>query len=176
MNTRKELELARQAMVRQLAEAEKELQKYAKVPEDNYPADTVLRFKKTIEVFKKGAKATAKVRYVEVMNDHMGSTERQRIKAETFRQLYGGGVRPTAVRPGDQMVVQLDAADFPEDVKEEVEVTYAALKIEDDRWFLTGPQSPRAGITWEELVEYLLEWGVKEYAVLHDPDKTVEIA
>lgn len=49
-NTKQELELARQAMIRQMAETELALKKYEKFPEDTYPIGTILRMTKTITV------------------------------------------------------------------------------------------------------------------------------
>lgn len=194
-NTRQELELSRQAMIRQMAETEKELQKYAKFPKDEYPDNTVLLFKRTIQITKNaGPRISASVRYVELMGDQLereSPTARQRrvgrrpYETNTDYQLrlaQEAHSRAQEMATGkqfalnaDNVVVNVSSPDFPEPVIEDKEITYTALKA-GDKWFLSG-QDPdmRAGRAWDDLVELFLEWNVKSYKVLVTSDQTVDL-
>jgi hypothetical protein len=170
VNTRKDLELAKEAMVRQMAEAEQSLQKYAKFPEDDYDDLTVLRFSKKAQVTVKKPLTLDEVREF-IRNSPKGPG--------TYRMPSGNSV---ILNTGDMLQVsgtwQSDEGAVREPnytVEESTETRwfhYAALKT-GGKWYLTGRETKP--FTWDELVEFMVG-KVELYLVMDDGQEIVELA
>lgn len=137
-NTRRELQLAREAMLREMAETEARLKAYERFPSEE-DAPKIFKFVAKLEVARWRGRPV-----LEITSDVSTNY------GEFTRAAYGGRViaHTSQVPPTD-----------------EVEYIYVAMKVEDvGMYYLT--QSPRGAnhppMPWDELIELLIEWKVTE--------------
>lgn len=144
MNSRRELELAREAMLRQMAETEQALKKYEKYPaEEEFP--NLVRFQ-----MKKKHVVRRPVQLGAIVSSHH----------YTIGEVYKG-------LRADYPANAYHSSVPYETVAEEITLTYVAARIEDN-WYLTGNTSPQK-LTHDEFIEFLVDGEVDRLEFFADP-------
>lgn len=142
MNSRRELELAREAMLRQMAETEQALKKYEKYPaEEEFP--NLVRFQ-------------MKKKHVVRRPLQLGAVASHYTVGEIYKEL-----RADYPAKGYHTAVPYET------VTEEITLTYVAARIEDN-WYLTGNTSPQK-LTHDEFIEFLVDGEVDRLEFFADP-------
>jgi hypothetical protein len=178
VNKRKELELAKEAMVRQMAETEANLQRYSKFPEDDYDDLTVLRFSRKYEVpVKKPLTLDEVSEFIRQRPDRFMTPGDYRVASGNAIAypigLTNDGLQVSGMRLDGNMVIP-EPNYAVEETTETKFFHYAALKVKD-RWYLTGEKSPRHPMTWDDLCEFMVDT-VELYLVMDDASEIVELS
>lgn len=85
------------------------------------------------------------------------------------------GVRMIEIQGGHYVPIDPSGGPLPEN--EMTTCTFAVLKADGDKWFLTGPRYGRSPFSWDGLVELLVELKVQSLHVFGggDPDDLIEL-
>lgn len=153
--SKRELELAKAAMIRQLAETEQAFQKYQMFPQSDADLPDLITF--TAYMTKRSA--------ARVIQAHVGPQFRTAVIAG---HSYPAVHRIQMLPPGNYQVGfdpagDDDASYTITETETEVEYRFAALRVEVDgekKWFLTGSKQ-REAMDFDALIEFMVEHKVK---------------